>query len=230
MAKYLKISTLFYRKFLPELLQQKIDVIRGESQVFKECFEPTKSIFIHVPKAAGTSIARSIYGQSVGHKKATDYIRVSRKTFKQYFSYGFVRNPWDRTVSAYHFAKQGGTKYVQPIENKVYQSKKFRSFESFVKEWLVDVNFEKEDVVFAPQYLWLYENSRCAVNHIGKLENLDSEIGYLESKIGVSVNIPKLNVSNKSKNFLQYYTPDLVDIVGEIYEKDIKLFNYEYTG
>ena len=102
MAKYFKTTSLLYRKALPELVQQKIDVLRGESQVFRECFEPTKSIFIHVPKAAGTSIARAIYGQNVGHRKATDYLKVSRRTFKQYFSYGFVRDPWDRAVSAYH--------------------------------------------------------------------------------------------------------------------------------
>lgn len=228
MTKKSKIASLLYRNALPELLQQKIDVVRGASQVFRECFEPTKSIFIHVPKAAGTSIARAIYGQNVGHRKASDYTKVSRNTFNQYFSYGFVRNPWDRAVSAYHFAKQGGTQYVQPIENTVYHSDKFRSFESFVKEWLVSADLKHEDVVFAPQHWWLYENESCAVNHVGKLENLDSEITFLEAKLNMRIDIPRLNVSDKSKDYHQYYTPKLVELVASVYEKDIARFDYTY--
>lgn len=50
-----------YRKLMPEILQHKIDIYRNQSQVFWPHFIDTQSLFIHIPKAAGTSIGIAIY-------------------------------------------------------------------------------------------------------------------------------------------------------------------------
>ena len=79
--------------------------------MFKDFHDKYKCIFIHVPKVAGTSIERSIFETNkwlIGHVKASDYIRIDKNKFESYFSFGFVRNPYDRVVSAYHYLKNGG--------------------------------------------------------------------------------------------------------------------------
>jgi hypothetical protein len=218
-----------YRLTLPLLMQQKIDVLRGESQVFRPCFQPTKSIFIHIPKAAGTSIARAIYGMNVGHRKAIDYQKISKREYNEYYTYSFVRNPWDRVVSAYNFAKQGGTSYVQPIPNPVYQSELFKDFETFVTQWLPTADLAKEDVVFAPQYWYIYNKKmQCLVGYVGKLETLTDDIKILEKQLRINIEIEQLNVSDRSSSYRDYYNKNTRKIVADIYQQDIKLFNYQF--
>ena len=70
-----------------------------------------KSIFIHNPKAAGTSIRNSFPLEEYGvlsrhrmfpHNPASVVKRnVGEKCWDEYFKYGFVRNPYDRCVSYY---------------------------------------------------------------------------------------------------------------------------------
>jgi hypothetical protein len=224
-----KALSSVYRKFLPLLLQQKIDVIRGESQVFRPCFQETKSIFIHIPKAAGTSIARAIYGMNVGHRKALDYQKVSNSEYKKYFTYSFVRNPWDRVVSAYNFAKQGGTSYVQPIPNPVYHSELFSDFETFVTQWLPTADLSKEDVVFAPQHWYIYDkNMNCLIDYIGRIETLDIDLKELEKKLGIEITIEQLNKSDRTKSYRDYFNENTKKIVADIYQKDIELFKYQF--
>jgi len=225
----IKAISSLYRNYLPLLWQQKIDVIRGESQVFRPCFGPTKSIFIHIPKAAGTSIARAIYGMNVGHRKAVDYCNVSSKEFNAHFSFSFVRNPWDRAVSAYNFAKQNGTEYVQPLPNSTFQSEVFDSFERFVLEWLINADLSKEDVVFEPQYKYICdENNNVIVDHVEKVENMKNGILFLQDKLKIKINIANLNQSTRKKDFRCYYNEETKKVIAEIYKKDIELFNYSF--
>jgi hypothetical protein len=226
-----KALSSLYRNCLPLSWQQKIDVIRGESQVFRPCFESTKSIFIHVPKAAGTSIARAIYGMNVGHRKAIDYYDVSNKKFDAHFSFAFVRNPWDRAVSAYNFVKQNGTGYVQPLPNSIYQSELFDSFERFVLQWLVNADLSKVDVVFEPQYKYICDrNNNIIVDHIGTVENMKSSILFLQKKLNVEIKIANLNQSTRKKDFRSYYNEETKKVIAELYKKDITLFNYSFNG
>ncbi|MGJ8682411.1 sulfotransferase family 2 domain-containing protein [Paraglaciecola sp.] len=218
-----------YRNTLPQLIQQKIDVLRGESQVFRPCFQETKSIFIHIPKAAGTSIARAIYGMNVGHRKAVDYQKISKNEYSKYFTYSFVRNPWDRVVSAYNFARQSGTKYVQPIPNPIYQSELFNDFETFITQWLPSADLSKEDVVFAPQYWYIYDkNMNCLIDYIGRIETLDLDLKELEKKLDIEITIEQLNKSNRAKSYREYFNDDTKKIVEKVYQKDIELFQYEF--
>jgi hypothetical protein len=210
-------------------VQNKIDLLRGESQVYRPCFQKTGSIFIHIPKAAGTSIARSIYGMNIGHKKVTDYIAISKSEFLKYYRFSIVRNPWDRLVSAYHFARQGGTSYVQPIPNPIYQSKVFSSFDTFVKEWLPSVSLKDEDVIFQFQHEYIYVDDKLMVDFVGKLENIDEDFKIICNSIGVKSSLARLNTSNKNaKSYQDYYDDRAKEIVEEVYAKDIDLFKYSF--
>ena len=43
----------------------------------------------------------------------------------------------------------------------------------------------------------------------------------------LSKDIPKINTS-KRQDYKLYYNKDLIDIIGEIYKKDIELFGFKY--
>jgi len=230
MSRHSAIPTYLYRRVLPQLWQDKIDVYRGESQVFRPCFKPTQSIFIHIPKAAGTSIARAIYGQNVGHRKASDYIRVSKKEFIKYYRFSFTRNPWDRLVSAYNFVKQGGTDLVQPLPNPAYTSPAFRDFKTFVTEWLPEADLNVEDVVFEQQFKYIYsEAGELQVDFVGKIESTTEDIATIEQQLGIKIALNTLNSSNRDRHDYRLdYSDAMAEIVDQIYRRDIELFGYQF--
>ncbi|EAH4571782.1 alpha-2,3-sialyltransferase, partial [Campylobacter lari] len=148
--------------------------------MFKDFHDKYKCIFIHVPKVAGSSIERVIYQTDrwlVGHVKASDYVKLDRNKFENYFSFGFVRNPYDRMVSAYHYLRSGGGNLVDETwaKENIY---KYNSFEEFVLN--LQNNDEQIKILswmhFVPQYKYLCDNDKnILVNFIGKFEKLDED-------------------------------------------------------
>jgi len=219
-----------YHSYIPFLWRERIDVrISGHSLLYKPVFKEVGGIFIHVPKAAGISISRSLYGISTGHYTAQTYKRISAKEFSKYFKFAFVRNPWDRAVSAYTFVKQGGTKFVQPTKSDIYASGIFDDFDTFLFDWLQYQNLLEIDVVFAPQYHFICDDDdQLLVDYVGKMETLESDIIKISEKLGRPIDIKHLNKSTKQKDFRSYYSDKSIELVAKIYQKDIDMFNYSF--
>jgi len=220
----------FYRQHIPKLIQQKLDLYRGQSQVFWPHFIDTKTLFIHIPKAGGSSIGSALYGRNVGHRTAIEYSRISTTSFNKLFSFAFTRNPWDRCVSAYHFAKQDGTSVVSIPNKEKYLKSEFSSFESFVCNWLLKADLANEDLIFQPQWWFVCDDkNRIIINFVGKLENIYEDIKVIEKVLNKEIKIPKINQSSRgSQSYRDYYTDETKAIVHSIYKKDIELFGYEF--
>jgi hypothetical protein len=207
-----------------------VHLARGGTDVYLPCFRETGSVFIHVPKAAGTSVSRALYGINVGHRKAIDYDRISARYFRRYFRFGFVRNPWDRVVSAYEFAHAGGTEFVKPIHDPAYAGDDFASFDRFVAGWLTRVPLETADVVFQPQWTFLCDrDGTLLVDHVGRTERLTDALRPVEAALGVAIEPARLNRTERRLGYADYYTPETRDIVADIYRRDIEMFGYEFA-
>jgi len=67
-------------------------------------------IFVHVPRVAGTSIVRALYGEGCIHHHSMRYYRAIHPEFAQSAgSFALLRDPIDRFASAYAFVLAGGT-------------------------------------------------------------------------------------------------------------------------
>lgn len=218
-----------YRKLMPEMLQHKIDIYRNQSQVFWPHFIDTQSLFIHIPKAAGTSVGIALYGRNVGHRKAQYYQDVSKSTFNSLYKFSVVRNPWDRALSAYNFVKNGGTRYVQPTPNSIYSQPVFDSFSSFVENWLPYADLSKSDVVFEPQYKYICDKrDRIIIDFVGKIESIEADMAIIGKEIGKDINLKRLNATRSENTYRDYYTEKTKVIINQIYEKDIEIFEYSF--
>jgi hypothetical protein len=193
---------------------------------YRKYYQRNDLLFIHIPKAAGTSIAKALYGKRVGHFTALEIKEfLGSELFTKRKKFTVVRNPYDRLLSAYTYAIQGGTQEGAVNNPSLYKSDVFRSFKSFVTEWLVNQDMNKVELIFRPQHLFVYEGGRCLVDFIAKIEELDILEDWLSNQTGKSMKLAHSNKSNRSieENNLDTET---VNLVRQLYRSDFEKFKY----
>jgi hypothetical protein len=219
----------FHRDAFDELQQLRRTTVDGTFS-FKE-FDDKKAIFVHIPKCAGVAVKRALFGNlSGGHTKLSMYCRVFEpELFLTYFKFTFVRNPWDRLVSAYHFLRGGG---YGDADKKWFERELgiYRDFDDFVRNWLRAENIHKH-IHFCPQIEFLQDenNSGIKVDYIGLYENIESDFTYVAKRLGADRGLEKGNTSSH-KSYKDYYCEATREIVGEVYLQDINRFGYDFEN
>lgn len=190
-------------------------------------------VFVHVPRVAGTSMNHALYGRFMGHASACDIRRWGSAALNVLPSFAITRNPWERLVSAYRFAKRGGgvggAFEAGIFSPQRYQGKEFDTFEVFVKEWLLRQDRAKLDGVFQAQSFFVAgPEGELLVDHIGRLDRLEETIDFVQAILGKPLEVSQGNLSGEHVQFRKYYTPELVDLVGDFYREDICRFGYTF--
>jgi hypothetical protein len=190
-------------------------------------------VFIHIPKSAGTSINLALYGRFMGHMRACDVENWSSSAVKALPRLAVTRNPWDRLVSAYRFAKRGagmgGAHQAWVWRPEQYQSPEFETFDRFVREWLSTRDIRGLDGVFQPQSAYICDrNGHLLVDHVGSLDDVEPTLRFVEAKTGRRPELARANCSGQMIDYRSLYTPELVDIVAGIYAEDIDRFGYSF--
>jgi hypothetical protein len=192
-------------------------------------WQAANAIFIHVPKAAGTSISSALYGKNLGHTRALDIKRYAPGAFNSLFKFAYVRNPWDRLHASYHFVRQGGTSAVSVRGPERYQAPVFASFESFVHEWLSGQDLMQLDHVFMPQSAFVLDTAgTMLVDFLGRVENMDADANTISERIGYKMVVPVMNQVKKDIPYRDAYDSALKNAVGDIYRDDIALLGYDF--
>lgn len=238
---YLQLSKL-YRKIIPLFLRKKIKdqqeinenrlLIKDNGHIYSH-FYNSKSIFIHIPKAGGISTIKSLYGKDIngfGHPTYMRFVNMyGKRDFDSFYKFTFVRNPWDRTLSAYKFLQQGG---MHHLDRKFCDDVlgQYETFEDFVLNWLTPENV-RNWVHFIPQYLYIYDESlNLKVNFVGRFEELNKDFETVRNVVGFGSPLKHLNKTQdeNKKNYRESYTPEMVEVIKEVYKKDIELFYYQF--
>ncbi len=225
---------IFWKRKLANLLPWPIQkrIIRNLwIDPYQDIHDKYQAIFIHVPKNAGTSVCYTIFDKEVSHSPLLNYKAHNEEKFENYYKFTFVRNPWDRLVSAFTFLKQGG----MIREDKKWAEKhlsRFDSFSEFVTA-LQSHSFRKKVLRwnhFKPQYTFLInENGEIGVDFVGRYENLYEDFEVVRRKLRTKDQLRHLN-ETKKRDYREYYDKQLRQIVSDIYKKDIELFNYKFAN
>jgi hypothetical protein len=197
------------------------------------CLHYYKCIFFHIPKAAGLSVSKTLFG-SLGpcHITYDWYVEnFGRHTVNAYYKFTFVRNPWDRLHSVYFFLKKGGVnaedeKFAEKYLNNV------NSFEDFVMNWLSE---DKLDMYWhlMPQYKFITsakDENKIMTDFLGRFENVEKDFGRITSILGFK-NVKLENVNdNKEKisSYINDYSEEMIDKVADLYGQDIELLKYNF--
>lgn len=202
-----------------------------------------KFIFIHIYKTGGSSISNALMpycrpkilafaheylsqikinflkpfpyeGHITAHKLVN---KIGEKRFSEYFSFSFVRNPWDWQVSLYHFML---SREKHPSHNMI---KKMGSFENYLK-WRMEGGMRSQKSLISD------EKGAILVDYVGRFENLHSDYHTACEKIGIKPKKLPHKKYLKKKPYQEYYTPKLRDMVASINKEDIDFFEYEFDG
>jgi hypothetical protein len=210
-----------------------------------------KFVFVHVPKAAGTSVTNALskyttyqdleiggthFGEQIqpaykkrfgiGKHTPASGIRevIGQGAWDSMFKFSIVRNPYERVISTYKFLnKWEGT----PEEFKK-QLAKFNDINDYI---LSDMWEERDgpDFIFKPQTFWLTDindRSKLIVDFVGKLEALDEDLARIVSKIEGSkaemVTAPQLNKTEGDFKL----SSEAIEKINRVYARDFNFFDY----
>ena len=201
-----------------------------------------KFIFTHINKCGGTTISNVLrqYGRRrFDHDKLSVRIKDCIGDPKDYFKFTFVRNPWDKMTSFYHYHSRRGWDIHWP-----WDKNNPPEFKEFIKQ-IYDESFDwktlwkgrpwkstyeqKVPLRVSNSYMWLVdENDKLLTDFIGKVENLQEDFNVVCDKLGLpKQELPHHNKSNH-KHYTEYYDDETKQIVAEKYAKDIEYFGYEF--
>jgi hypothetical protein len=202
-----------------------------------------RMLFVHIPKTGGSSVEQLLReacpdARTVGKQRHARLQRILRHEpgLADYFSFGFVRNPWSRMVSWYSMidtwnhrwgpasgrpqeGQWGSTRDGNPLWRAVAA---YADFEEFVLRGTAE-----HDRLAMPQLDYLVADDR-RVDFVGRTEHLAEDIGTLRRELELAaVELPHRN-ARSSGSWRDYYTPRTRDRVAEVYAKDVAEFDYRF--
>lgn len=192
-------------------------------------FDRYQCLFIHITKSAGTSVAKSLFGELPYHYTATQYrVIFGRRDFNRYFKFAFVRNPWDRLYSAYSYLKMGGWN-AQDSEWYRENLTHLPDFNAFVIHWL-EPHRLRSHLHLTPQSDFVCNGRGIPlINYLGYFETLRDDFAYITQRLGIEAQLAHINASRRT-GYREVYTPEVIDKVRLLYRHDIENFGYDFDG
>lgn len=204
--------------------------------------------FIHVPKAAGSTIGLALRG----HLTLTDEdMRISSDfadfalaqgwvfpdhapaqirldflgelDYKNYFSFGFVRNPFDLLVSLYEYTRQTE---VGLFETEGWMLSSFQRdiLDNEFRSWILNCD------TGLPQSGYLLSDAGALlVDFVGRTESLARDLAKISPVLGLeAASIGERINTTDHANYRSYYDGQTRACVEARYDVDLRLFGYGF--
>lgn len=141
---------------------------------------------------------------------------LSPEIWTSYLKFAFMRNPYERFVSACFFK--------HPLLAKEHTNvTKCRAY----MKLLIQKESNHSSLFFRPQCDYITgEEGEILVDFIGQTENMDKDLKSIFSKLILPFKSPeKINTSNHLP-YMSYYDDELRSLISHFYKKDFKLLKY----
>ena len=172
-------------------------------------------IFMRNGRTGSTSILNGIMGRRTIMKQHGEqrWLRYLRSVIDRPFLFTFVRNPWDRLVSAFCF--------LQRTRALSWQY----TFQEYLKAAL-----DKCEIVLNEHFMPQHETylfTTPAIVYVGRYENLQNDWNDMAAILHVPHKLPRMNAT-AHRQYRSYYDDQTRDIVGRYYATEIECLGYKF--
>ncbi len=219
--------------------------------------KPRGGLFLWIPKCAGTSIASVCHDLdilvdplNVADLSGTPY--VSAEDHPSRFTFGFVRNPWDRVVSAYAMFRRGRRpQWLAPPSLAEFldicASEPLEQRPRDVEVWMdpdlagsldrgeIEAQYRRSirnhtAPVTDPFYKLFDEHGNRTVDFIGRFETLNDDFTAVCRRLRIDPPpLPHRNPSRR-EDYAGYYDAATRRKVEELFAAEIDEFGYSFEG
>ena len=190
-------------------------------------------LFIPIPRTASVSIGKSLSSfveysplKKIYHPSAKDVENSLTKSgldWDDYFSFTFVRNPWERAIS--FFFKFRSSLYDSPRDWIISNQNKEIPKHTQPNKHISSKEFKKNLIPSQSHFI-----QGVNFDFIGRFENLQHDFNFVCKTIGVPKrSLPRLNALSYG-SYKDYYQHDTVEIIRTKYKKEIEMFGYTFHG
>ena len=161
------------------------------------------------------NVESSFTDKSLQHANINELKEYFSDDFDDFFVFAFVRNPWERYVSWFHWES---IKISREVINK-------ENFSLFLERYLVNPSLKIEE----PQSYWFMNEGELNVDFVGSLENMEEDMKFLLQKLNLTVNLTskKSNAIARKSRTSELYDQDSIDLVAEKEKHVIDLKGYK---
>ena len=149
----------------------------------------------------------------LNYKRVWNNVTVPR--IDDLFMFTFVRNPWDRVVSAFYFLQQYRGKWEG------------MAFADFIKNVLKNQGV-KADEHFRPQVkTFMCDGEMIPGMFIGRFERIQSDWNIVADRLNVQKELPHFNRTRHAP-YQECYDDASRKIVADMYAEEIQALGYEF--
>ena len=162
----------------------------------------THSVHIHVPKTAGKSVRKIVYGPDSerlgGHVPARRYRDAWPELFEKYFVFASVRHPLTRLESAYHYLAAGGMHEADRrwAEKHLSEFKGFAQFLRATENPRVRARIMRHQHFIPQNWFVCDENGKSIVDFLVRTESFEADMQGVCRPLNIAFTNCRLNVTN----------------------------------
>ena len=197
-------------------------------------------LFVHVQKTGGSAIelaARQAIPDVRRIPKTNRHATLARilelePPLVDYWTAGFVRNPWARMLSWYNMVdrfregaptRAGFRQHLTRNKFLAQAARQHHDFESFVMQGTQQ--FRRLQI---PQVHYLSTRTRRA-DFVGRQETFDADVRAIFARLGLPpLEVPPTNVDPARPDYHDAYTAPMKRRVEELFARDIEVFGYRF--
>jgi len=186
-----------------------------------------KCVFIHIPKVAGTSIRDGFFK---GNHSKPHFDKLPEE-WQPYFKFAFVRNPYDRLISAWKMFTTGLENNVRDISTQCDATLSLKAFLDICMDESIS-HHDRSTLEGKLRHHAIPQthpyNCLKYADMVGRFENLEEDFGKVCEKLEIPYSgLPHWNTTNRS-DYKDYFDDESKALADEFLKEDIAQLGYTF--
>ena len=147
--------------------------------------------------------------------------RIDQDTWDSYFKFAFVRNPFERFVSAYLFLFRNALPAERRDPKRIAEGMKIA---------LNRPQFRQRVLIVPQSQLLTDANDNVPLDHVGRHERLQADFNEIARRLRLPPTPLAKRNATRHAHYAHYYDSELKEMVAALYDQDLTAFRYRFES